>query len=196
MSGVKVAAQTIYQALIDAEETAVIGAGPWEHSPERTGLRNGYRSRVFSTAAGDLETVHPEAAQWLGFPSLLARRRRVDQALFAVVMEAYLHGVSTRKVDDLVQALGIDAGISKSELSRIWADLDLEVGSGLPSQPASSPSFATGEAPERVLVFAYLANRDDTTSAGCDDLLQRSTHSREVPNGSSGDLQPAHSGAR
>jgi hypothetical protein len=62
------------------------------------------------------------------FPSLLERRRRVDKALFAVVMEAYLHGVSTRKVDDLVKALGADTGISKSEVSRICADLDLEVG--------------------------------------------------------------------
>jgi hypothetical protein len=57
----------------------------------------------------------------------LKRRRRVDQALFAVVMEAYLHGVSTRKVDDLVRALGADSGISKSEVSRICADLDSEV---------------------------------------------------------------------
>jgi putative transposase len=58
---------------------------------------------------------------------LLERRRRVDQALFAVVMEAYLHGVSTRKVDDLVRALGGDSGISKREVSRICADLDHEV---------------------------------------------------------------------
>ncbi|GAA4702213.1 hypothetical protein GCM10023215_46730 [Pseudonocardia yuanmonensis] len=56
------------------------------------------------------------------------RRRRIDQALFAVVMEAYLHGVSTRKVDDLVRALGADTGISKREVSRICADLDEEVG--------------------------------------------------------------------
>jgi putative transposase len=61
------------------------------------------------------------------FPSLLERRRRVDQALFAVVMEAYLHGVSTRKVDDLVRALGVDSGVSKSEVSRICAELDAEV---------------------------------------------------------------------
>jgi transposase-like protein len=67
---------------------------------------------------------------WSGsfFPSLLERRRRVDQALFAVIMEAYLHGVSTRKVDDLVKGLGADTGISKSEVSRICADLDEEVG--------------------------------------------------------------------
>ena len=125
---VKVAAQTIYQALIDAELTSVIGAGPWEHTVERTGLRNGYRPRVLSTPAGDLELSIPKLRSGSFFPVLLDRRRRVDQALFAVVMEAYLHGVSTRKVDDLVKALGIDSGISKSEVSRICADLDVEVG--------------------------------------------------------------------
>jgi putative transposase len=92
---VRVAAQTIYQALIDAELTAVIGAGPWEHTAERTGLRNGYRPRVLSTPAGDLELSIPKLRS-SSFLVLLERRRRVDQALFAVVMEAYLHGVSTR----------------------------------------------------------------------------------------------------
>ena len=125
---VKVAAQTIYQALIDAELTAVIGAGPWEHTAERTAVRNGYRPKVFSTQAGDLELSIPKLRSGSFYPSLLERRRRVDQALFAVVMEAYLHGVSTRKVDDLVEALGVDAGISRSEVSRICADLDVEVG--------------------------------------------------------------------
>ena len=107
---VKVAAQTIYQALIDAELTSVIGAGPWEHSPDRTGLRNGYRPRLLSTPAGDLELSIPKLRSGSFFPSLLERRRRVDQALFAVVMEAYLHGVSTRKVDDLVKHSGLMPG--------------------------------------------------------------------------------------
>jgi putative transposase len=122
---IRLAATTIYQALIDAELTSVIGAGPWERSPVRTAQRNGYRPRVLS--AGDLELSIPKLRSGSFFPSLLERRRRVDQALFAVVMEAYLHGVSTRKVDDLVKALGIDSGISKSEVSRICADLDVEV---------------------------------------------------------------------
>ena len=61
------------------------------------------------------------------FPTLLAPRRRIDVALHAVIMEAYVHGVSTRKVDDLVAALGVDTGISKSEVSRICADLDVDV---------------------------------------------------------------------
>jgi putative transposase len=106
----------------------VIGAGPWERSPERIAQRNGSRSRTLTTTAGDLELRIPKLRAGSFFPSLLERRRRVDQALFAVVMEAYLHGVSTRKVDDLVKALGADTGISKSEVSRICADLDEEVG--------------------------------------------------------------------
>jgi putative transposase len=124
---IRTAAQTIYQALIDAELTAVIGAGPWERTSERTAQRNGSRSRTLSTTAGDLELRIPKLRTGSFFPSLLERRRRVDQALFAVIMEAYLHGVSTRKVDDLVKALGADTGISKSEVSRICADLDAEV---------------------------------------------------------------------
>jgi len=126
---IRTAAQTIYQALIDAELTNVIGAGPWEHAATRTAQRNGSRPRILATTAGDLELRIPKLRAGTFFPSLLERRRRVDQALFAVVMEAYLHGVSTRKVDDLVKALGAESGISKSEVSRICADLDEEVGS-------------------------------------------------------------------
>ncbi|HKN96461.1 MAG TPA: IS256 family transposase [Pseudonocardiaceae bacterium] len=125
---VRQAAETIYQALIEAELTAVIGAAPHERRGERTALRNGHRPRTLTTTAGDLELRIPKLRTGSFFPSLLERRRRVDQALFAVVMEAYLHGVSTRKVDDLVRALGADSGISKSEVSRICADLDQEVG--------------------------------------------------------------------
>ena len=125
---VRTAAETIYQALIEAELTDTIGAALHERSDTRTAQRNGHRSRTLSTTAGDLELRIPKLRTGSFFPSLLERRRRVDQALFAVVMEAYLHGVSTRKVDDLVKALGADTGISKSEVSRICADLDIEVG--------------------------------------------------------------------
>ncbi|WBB46380.1 IS256 family transposase [Verrucosispora sp. WMMA2044] len=125
---VRQAAETIYQALIEAELTAVIGAAPHQRSEARVAQRNGHRSRTRATTAGDLDLRIPKLRTGSFFPSLLERRRRVDQALFAVVMEAYLHGVSTRKVDDLVKALGADSGISKSEVSRICADLDEEVG--------------------------------------------------------------------
>ena len=101
---VRTAAQTIYQALIDAELTSVVGAGPWERTDHRVAQRNGSRPRTLSTTAGDLELRIPKLRVGSFFPSLLEHRRRVDQALFAVVMEAYLHGVSTRKVDDLVRA--------------------------------------------------------------------------------------------
>ena len=126
---IRTASQTIYQALIDAELASVIGAGPWERTEHRLAHRNGSRPRTLSTTAGDLELAVPKLRSGSFFPSLLERRRRVDQALFAVVMEAYIHGVSTRKVDDLVKALGADSGISKSEVSRICADLDAEVAS-------------------------------------------------------------------
>ncbi len=124
---VRESAATIYQALIEAELTSVIGAEPHERSDARTGQRNGHRPRTLSTTAGDLDLRIPKLRAGSFFPSLLERRRRVDQALYAVIMEAYLHGVSTRKVDDLVRALGVDTGISKSEVSRICEDLDQEV---------------------------------------------------------------------
>jgi len=124
---IRTATEHLYQELIDAEATAVIGAGPWQRSLERTALRNGNRSRVLTTKAGDLDLRIPKLRTGSFFPCLLERRRRVDQALFAVIMEAFVHGVSTRKVDDLVKALGADSGISKSEVSRICAGLDEEV---------------------------------------------------------------------
>jgi transposase-like protein len=86
-------------ALLEAELTAVIGAAPHERTESRTAQRNGSRTR---TTTGDLELRIPRLRTGSFVPSLLERRRRIDQALFAVVMEAYLHGVSTRKVDDLV----------------------------------------------------------------------------------------------
>ena len=124
---IRSATETLYQELIDAEATAFIGAAPFELTADRTTQRNGTRPRTLTTTAGDLDLKIPKLRQGTFFPALLERRRRVDQALFAVVMEAYLHGVSTRKVDDLVRALGAESGISKSEVSRICAGLDEEV---------------------------------------------------------------------
>ena len=141
---IRVAAETIYQALIEAELTAVIGAGPG--SAPRRGPRSATapgRGRCRRTA-GDLELRIPKLRAGSFFPSLLERRRRVDQALFAVVMEAYLHGVSTRKVDDLVKALGADTGISKS---RGVPDLR---GPGRPRSPRS------GTAPWPSTTFPYV----------------------------------------
>ena len=124
---IRSAVQVMLQELIEAEATALIGAERHERTEARTVQRNGHRPRTLSTTAGDLELAIPKLRSGSFFPSLLERRRRIDQALFAVVMEAYVTGTSVRKVDDLVKALGADTGISKSEVSRICADLDAEV---------------------------------------------------------------------
>jgi putative transposase len=121
---VREVAERLLQELIEAEATTKIGAEWGEHSDTRTTWRNGHREKTVTTQAGDLELAIPKLRAGSFFPSLLERRRRIDQALYAVIMEAYIHGVSTRSVDDLVKALGSDTGISKSEVSRICADLD------------------------------------------------------------------------
>ncbi len=115
------------QDLIDAELTQAIGAEPHERTETRTNRRNGSRPRVLSTPAGDVELRIPKVREGAFFPSLLEPRRRVDRALWAVIMTAYVTGTSTRKVDDLVRALGVSSGISKSTVSRICEQLDEEV---------------------------------------------------------------------
>jgi uncharacterized membrane protein len=109
----------------------VIGARPHQRTDARTAQRNGHRPRLLATPAGDVELKIPKLRSGSFFPSLLERRRRIDRALFAVVMEAYVHGISTRKVDDLVQALGVSSGISKSEVSRICGELDRDLDASL-----------------------------------------------------------------
>ena len=115
------------QALIEAEATEAIGAGRYQRTDGRTVHRNGHRPKTVSTTAGDVEVQIPKLRAGSFFPSLLERRRRIDKALHAVIMEAYVHGVSTRSVDDLVAAMGVDSGVSKSEVSRICAGLDKEI---------------------------------------------------------------------
>ena len=122
------AVRLVLQELIELEATERIGAGRYERTETRVTERNGARPRLLSTQAGDVELRIPKLRKGSFFPSILEPRRRIDQALYAVVMEAYVHGVSTRGVDDLVEAMGVDAGISKSEVSRICAGLDEIVG--------------------------------------------------------------------
>ena len=116
------------QDLIEVELTERIGAAPHERTDTRTGQRNGHRPRLLSTPAGDVDLAIPKTRTGSFFPSLLEPRRRIDQALWAVIMTAYVTGTSTRKVDDLVKALGCDSGVSKSAVSRICARIDDEVG--------------------------------------------------------------------
>ncbi len=110
--------ETLYQELINAEAENMIGAGKYERTNDRMTQRNGTRAPTLTTTAGDLELRIPKLRRGSFFPSLPERRRRVDKALFAVVMEAYLHGVSTRKVDDLVKALTSSLGLPSSPHGR------------------------------------------------------------------------------
>ncbi len=118
----------VMQELIEAEATERIGAGRYERTEFRMTERNGSRERLLTTKGGDVELRFPKLRKGSFFPLILEPRRRIDQALYAVVMEAYVHGVSTRSVDDLVEALGVGSGISKSEVSRICGGLDEIVG--------------------------------------------------------------------
>jgi putative transposase len=113
------------QELIEAEVSAQIGAGRYERSEERTTQRNGTRRREWDTRVGTLELAIPKLRSGSYFPSWLEPRRRSEQALVSLVAEAYVQGVSTRKVEALVQTLGI-SGLSKSEVSRMAAVLDTQ----------------------------------------------------------------------
>jgi putative transposase len=114
------------QELMEMELGAHLGAERHERTPERTGYRNGSRERTWDTRVGSIELQVPRVRDGTFFPSLLEPRRRAERALVAVVQEAYVQGISTRRVDDLVQALGMQ-GISKSQVSRLCAELDTEV---------------------------------------------------------------------
>jgi putative transposase len=117
-----------FQDLLEAEVSALTGAQLHERCPDqRSTHRNGYRERVLTTQVGDLTLAIPRLRKGSFFPNWLEPRRRVDKALYAVVMEAYTGGISTRKVDALVEALGGASGISKSEVSRICQGLDEQV---------------------------------------------------------------------
>ena len=116
----------VCQQLMEAEVSELVGAARGERAPEeRLTQRNGYRARPWATRAGELELAIPKLRRGSYFPSFLEPRRRSEQALVSVVQEAYVAGVSTRKVDQVVESLGLR--ISKSEVSRICAGLDEQV---------------------------------------------------------------------
>jgi putative transposase len=115
------------EELMEADVTAQLGAAPHERTPDRTGYRNGYRVRPFDSRMGALELAIPKTRTGSYFPDWLAEpRRRSERALVAVIQEAYIKGVSTRKVDDLVRAMGA-LGVSKSEVSRLVGELDADL---------------------------------------------------------------------
>ena len=119
--------QAFAEALMSAQASMQCGAGYNERSGDRENSRNGHRHRPWDTRVGTIDLAVPKLRQGTYYPEfLLTPRRRAEQALVAVVCQAYVEGVSTRRVDDLVRAMGIE-GMSKSEVSRLAAELDERV---------------------------------------------------------------------
>lgn len=129
------------QRLMELEVEGLTGAAHGERSPERINQRNGYRDRLWETRAGTVELRIPKLRKGSYFPVFLEPRRLAEKALAAVVQEAYVHGVSTRSVDDLIKAMGM-TGISKSQVSRLCEEIDEKVKAFL-SRPIEGDYDAT-----------------------------------------------------
>ena len=124
---IREAVALLCQQIMEAEVTQITGAGLGERAPqERVTHRNGYRPRRWDTRAGSIELFIPKLRQGSYFPGFLEPRTRAEQALMSVVMEAYVNGVSTRKVERVIEQLGV-SGMSKSQVSRLCAGLDEQV---------------------------------------------------------------------
>jgi putative transposase len=145
-------AEAVLQLLMEADVESVIGAGRHERSPERLNYRNGHRARTLDTRLGPLQLRIPKLRQGSYFPPFLEPRKTSEKALVAVIQEAWIGGVSTRRVDDLVQAMGL-TGISKSQVSKLCKDIDERVGAFL-DRPLE------GEWPYLWLDATYLRQRD------------------------------------
>lgn len=118
--------QYVAQRLMELDTEGLCAAAYAERSPERTNSRNGYRERLWQTRAGAVDLKIPKLRKGSYFPGFLEPRRAGEKALAAVIQEAYIQGVSTRSVDELVKAMGM-SGISKSQVSRLCADIDERV---------------------------------------------------------------------
>lgn len=123
-------AEAVLQKLMDYDVENLVGAARYERNEARTTQRNGFRERNLETRLGTLDLKIPKLRQGSYFPAFLEPRKTAERALVAVVQEAWIQGVSTRKVDDLVQAMGM-SGISKSQVSKLCQDIDERVNSFL-----------------------------------------------------------------
>src|SRR3982751_3597731 len=145
-------AEAVVQLLMETDVEGLIGAGRHERSGERTTYRNGYRDRTLDTRLGALQLRIPKLRQGSYFPPFLEPRKAGEKALVAVIQEAWIGGVSTRRVDELVQAMGL-SGISKSTVSKLCKDID-ERGTGFLERPLG------GGGPYLWLDATYLKVRD------------------------------------
>ena len=156
------ALRVLVEGIMDAEVSSRIGAEYGERSPERVTQRNGYRSRAWDTRVGAMDLHIPKLREGSYFPSLLEPRRRSERALLAVIQQAYVEGVSTRRVDDLVKALGCE-GISKSQVSRICQELDVVV-DGFMGRPLDALTQKVREAGRIVNVSVVVATASGRSS--------------------------------
>ena len=115
--------RVLMRLLMEAEVSEQIGAERYQRSEDRQNYRNGYREREWETRVGEITLQIPKLREGTYYPSFLEARRRAERALVAVIQSAYVEGVSTRKVDELVQAMGL-RGIDKSKVSRMCQELD------------------------------------------------------------------------
>ena len=145
-------AEAVVQLLMEADVEGLIGAGRHERTGERTTYRNGYRDRSLDTRLGNLQLRIPKLRQGSYFPPFLEPRKTSEKALVAVIQEAWVGGVSTRRVDDLVQAMGL-SGIGKSTVSKLCKDIDERVNAFL-ERPL------TGDWPYLWLDATYLKQRE------------------------------------
>lgn len=145
-------AEAVLQLLMEADVDGLIGASRHERSAERVSYRNGYRDRSLDTRVGSLQLRIPKLRQGSYFPPFLEPRKTSERALVAVIQEAWIGGISTRRVDDLVQAMGL-SGISKSQVSKLCKDIDERVHAFV-SRPL------TGEWPYLWLDATYLKQRE------------------------------------
>src|SRR5207248_2644962 len=138
-------AEAVLQLLMEADVEGLIGAGRYERNGERITWRNGYRERALDTRLGSLQLRIPKLRQGSYFPPFLEARKASEKALIAVIQEVWSGGVSTRRVDELVQAMGL-GGISKSQVSKLCKEIDERVRAFLDRHGSGSTSTAANRA--------------------------------------------------
>jgi transposase-like protein len=184
-SSLRSVAEAVLQMLMEADVEGLIGAGRHERTGERLTCRNGFRDRTLDTRLGSLQLRIPKLRQGSYYPPFLEPRKTSEKALVAVIQEAWIGGVSTRRVDDLVQAMGLP-GISKSTVSKLCKDIDERVGAFL-DRPLS------GEWPYLWLDATYLRQREGGRLLAAVPPTRRGDSRRGLRcRGAARDRRPAH----